>query len=212
MTHQLPQSCEGAGPSPDHKSMLRQRDALSQLQSGAAHLRNKVPLEAGTLDQPAAEDTDLPTRKTDQILLAAGSLRGYHRNSLHQRCVATLLPTTKRGAAPPRKGLHGAPDPPSPPGSERKRFQQGLTAVPRCSLLSCKEGAAAASQTPVNQARDEHSGTWFPVNDARLLHWCFVSLSALPACDGWVALPRQTFTWCVVLLSGLFWGGRYTDH
>lgn len=170
--------------------MLRQRDALSQLQSGAAHLRNKVPLEAGTLDQPAAEDTDLPMRNTDQILLAAGSLRGYHRNSLHQRCVATLLPTTKRGAAPPRKGLHGAPDPPSPPGSERKRFQQGLTAVPRCLLLSCKEGAAAASQTPVNQARDEHSRTWFPVNDARLLHWCFVSLSALPACDGLGSLTQ----------------------
>lgn len=100
MTHRLPQSCERAGPSPDHESVLRQRDALLQLQSGAAHLRNKVPVEAGTFDQPVAEDTALANEKDRPNIVDSGEFEGKFP-ALRLR---DNIATHNKGGYPPAKG------------------------------------------------------------------------------------------------------------
>jgi len=135
------------------------------------------------------------------MLFTAEGLRENHRNSLWQGCVAASLPTTK-----PKKGLHEAPGPPAPPGAESRGSQEGLTVVSRHFLLSCKEGAAAELHPGLIKQEMRAAGPGAQL----MMHSCSAgaSLASRPfaPATGRGALPKQTFTWDILLLPGLCLG------
>lgn len=82
--------------------------------------------------------------------------------------MAPAFPTAKA-----RQGLHKAPGPPSQPRLERKRFQQGLTVLPECFLLSCWTRRQQRAPPCLTK---RSTWTLCLANDAQLLHWCLFSL------------------------------------
>lgn len=174
---------------------MRQTDALLQLQSQAAHTKSKFPVEAGTFVQLVAEDAAFASKKDKPNVIGSRGLEGKPLKSATSRLHSTNITHCKAqtGAAP---GSWSSI--PTMPGKEKISTRSYCDSRVLFALL--QEDAAAESCTLFSQAGAAGCSAWLTL----LSSSTGASLASYPSCQA--ALPKETFTWGIFLISSLFVG------